>query len=63
MPNLVLKVIAGSALAFLTFLVMFCPCERLLCCHLGTFWMGLSVALAVVFYANSGFKLTDPTCY
>ena len=56
------KFIAGSAFMFLAFLTIQCPCQRLLCCHLGTFWIGLSVALGVVFYEN-GIKIIDKSCW
>ena len=56
------KAIVGGALLFLSGLTFYCPCERLLCCHLGTFWLGLSLALAVIFYEN-GFRAIDKSCW
>jgi hypothetical protein len=63
MPNFLYKAISGSAFIFLAWLTIQCPCSRLLCCHLGTFWVALAVAVSVVLWANGGFKFTDPTCY
>lgn len=57
------KLIVSSSLFFLGWLTIQCPCTRMLCCHLGTFWGVLAVALAVVLYENHGFKLVDKTCW
>ncbi len=56
------KILALIVLGAVAWLILQCPCERLLCCHLGTFWLLLGALLAVVFYEN-GPKLIDPSCW
>jgi len=55
------KIIAGGSLAFMLYLVLMCPCKRLLCCHLGSFYIALALLMAVVLSEN-GFKVVDPSC-
>ncbi len=55
------KILAVSILGFMLWLTLQCPCKRLLCCHLGTFWISLVALIAIVLYEN-GFKLIDESC-
>jgi len=59
--NITYKVIAGTAALFIFYLVIQCPCKRILCCHLPQFWIALFVILAVVFLDN-GFRFHDARC-
>lgn len=56
------KIIALGILGFIFWLVLQCPCQRLLCCHLGTFWLAILALFGVVIYEN-GFKIFDPSCW
>lgn len=61
MPIVLSKVLTITILGSMMWLTLQCPCKRLLCCHLGTFWALVASLLAVVFYEN-GFKMIDPSC-
>ena len=38
------KIIAGGALAYATYTVVFCPCKPLVECHWYEFWISMTVA-------------------
>lgn len=61
-PLIYSKILAVLILAFMMWLTLQCPCKRLLCCHLGTFWIALLSLIGIVFYEN-GFKIIDPKCW
>lgn len=50
--NVIGKLIAGSALLFAAFLVILCPCEKVVRCHIGWFYGALIVAIVVAVYFN-----------
>ena len=61
-PLFVSKVLTVSILGFIMWLTLQCPCKRLLCCHLGTFWLALAALIGIVLWEN-GLKLIDPKCW
>ena len=61
MRVIISKILASVVLLYMLWLTVCCPCDRLLCCHLGRFWIALVVLVAVVFFEN-GFKAVDMSC-
>ena len=55
------KVIIALPLLYLLFLTLFCPCKRVLCCHLWETWLAVGVLILVILAANN-FKLIDGSC-
>lgn len=55
------KLIAGTAALYLFWLIVQCPCKRLLCCHLPNAWITLAVLVGVVLAVN-GLRWSDARC-
>ena len=58
---LISKLIAGTATLFLFWLIVQCPCKRLLCCHLPNVWVTLAVLVGTIVFVN-GFQWSDASC-
>ena len=58
---LISKLIAGTATLFLFWLIVQCPCKRLLCCHLPNVWVTLAVFVGTIVFVN-GFQWSDASC-
>lgn len=48
MPNLVLKIVSVSALAYASYTIIQCPCDKLVACHSTPFWASMIVAGGVI---------------
>ena len=55
------KVLMVLPILGLLFLVVKCPCKRVLCCHLREVWLLIGV-LVLMIVANNGFKFWDNSC-
>lgn len=46
------KIVIASALAYAIFVAIFCPCSRLLSCHLAFFYVPIAIAVVVAVCFN-----------
>lgn len=59
--SLFAKSLVIAPLLYAVYLTLQCPCARVLCCHLGAFWLVMGAAALAVLVQNS-FRLIDPSC-
>jgi hypothetical protein len=55
------KAALAIPLLALLFLVVKCPCKKVLCCHLRETWLLIALFIGLVVLIN-GFKLFDGSC-
>ena len=48
LSNNLKKILAGGALLYATYTVVFCPCTPLIACHKTEFWGSLAVAAITI---------------
>jgi hypothetical protein len=60
--DLTAKLFVVPLLAFALVLTLFCPCQRLLCCHLPHIWTALGLTALGIVWANGGLKFYDAEC-
>lgn len=48
MPNFCAKFIVGGALTYALYLIVKCPCDKLIACHSEPYWFALGVAAVTV---------------
>lgn len=61
LSRVAIKVLACASLLYIIYLVVVCPCDTVLCCHLGQFWIAIAIFFALVFYEN-GWKTFSMEC-